>query len=159
MPITKGFRALVDEATAQITTYTVADVAERLKNGDARLQLVDIRDVRELEREGTAPGALHAPRGMLEFWVDPDSPYFKPAFGDDSKEFVLFCGAGWRSALATKALRDMGMTNVAHIDGGFAAWKQQGAPLQTLAEHQAASKAQREARAAATPAAPAGSAT
>ena len=118
---------------------------------------VDIRDPRELEREGTAPGCIHAPRGMLEFWVDPASPYFKPVFADESKEFILFCGAGWRSALATQTLQHMGMTNVAHIDGGFAAWKQQGAPLQTLAEHQAASKAQREARSAATPAA--GSAT
>ncbi len=141
MPITKGFRALVDEATTQITTYTVAQVQTRLAAGDSTLQLVDIRDPRELEREGTALGCVHAPRGMLEFWVDPASPYFKPVFGDDSKEFVLFCGAGWRSALATKALQDMGMTNVAHIDGGFAAWKEQSAPVQTLAEHQAASRA------------------
>ena len=143
MPITKGFRALVDDATAQITTYSVADVVARLD--DPRLQLVDIRDPRELEREGTAPGCVHAPRGMLEFWVDPASPYFKPVFGDDSKEFVLFCGAGWRSALATKALQDMGMRNVAHIDGGFAEWKAQAAPVQTLAEHQAAAKAARAA--------------
>jgi rhodanese-related sulfurtransferase len=96
MPITKGFRALVDEATAQITTYTVEQVRKRLEAGDATLQVVDIRDVRELEREDTVPGALHAPRGMLEFWVDPESPYYKPVFGDESKEFVLFCGAGWR---------------------------------------------------------------
>lgn len=143
MPITKGFRTLVDEATAQITTYTVAQVQARLAAGDARLQLVDIRDPRELEREGTAPGCVHAPRGMLEFWVDPASPYFKPVFGDDNKEFVLFCGAGWRSALATKALKDMGMTNVAHIDGGFSAWKEKSMPIETLAEHQLASKAAR----------------
>ena len=151
MPITKGFRTLVDEATAQITTYTVAQVQTRLAAGDARLQLVDIRDPRELEREGTAPGCVHAPRGMLEFWVDPASPYFKPVFGDDSKEFVLFCGAGWRSALATKALVDMGMTNVAHIDGGFAEWKAQAAPIQTLVEHHEAAKAAKAK--AATPAA------
>ena len=136
MPITKGFRALVDEATAQITTYSVAEVRERLGQ-DPRLQVVDIRDVRELEREGTVPGALHAPRGMLEFWVDPASPYYKPVFGDESKEFVLFCGAGWRSALATKALKDMGMTNVAHIDGGFADWVKAGAPTETLEAHKA----------------------
>ncbi|MCB4362208.1 rhodanese-like domain-containing protein [Hydrogenophaga taeniospiralis] len=136
MPITKGFRALVDEATAQITTYSVAQVRERLER-DPTLQLVDIRDVRELEREGTAPGAVHAPRGMLEFWVDPASPYFKPVFGDESKEFVLFCGAGWRSALATKALKDMGMDNVAHIDGGFTEWVKQGAPTETLEAHKA----------------------
>jgi rhodanese-related sulfurtransferase len=146
MPITKGFRTLVDEATAQITTYNVAEVQTRLAAGDPRLQLVDIRDPRELEREGTAPGCVHAPRGMLEFWVDPASPYFKPVFGDDSKEFVLFCGAGWRSALATKALQDMGLTNVAHIDGGFAEWKKQAAPIQTLAEHQEASHRARAAR-------------
>ena len=146
MPITKGFRTLVDEATARITTYTVADVVTRLSAGDARVQLVDIRDPRELEREGAVPGSIHAPRGMLEFWVDPASPYFKPVFADEGKEFILFCGAGWRSALATQTLQHMGMTNVAHIDGGFTAWKQQGAPLQTLAEHHAASKATREAR-------------
>lgn len=136
MPITKGFRQLVDEATAQITTYTVAQVVARL--GQPGLQLVDIRDVRELEREGTIPGALHAPRGMLEFWVDPASPYYKPALGDENKEYVLFCGAGWRSALSTKTLQDMGLRNVAHVDGGFAAWVQAGAPTQTLAEHRAA---------------------
>mgnify|MGYP003382416241 CR=1 FL=1 len=136
MPITKGFRALVAEATAQITTYSVEQVRERLGT-DPRLQLVDIRDVRELERDDTVPGALHAPRGMLEFWVDPESPYFKPVFADESKEFVLFCGAGWRSALATKALRDMGMNNVAHIDGGFAAWTRADAPTETLEAHKA----------------------
>lgn len=141
MPITKGFRALVDEATAQITTYTVVQVQERLQAADPRLQVVDIRDPRELEREGTVPGALLAPRGMLEFWVDPESPYFKPVFGDESKEFVLFCGAGWRSALAVKALQDMGMTNVAHFDGGFAAWLKAGAPTETLEAHKARHKA------------------
>ncbi len=141
MPITKGFRALVDEATAQITTYTVTQVQERLSAADPRLQVVDIRDPRELEREGTVPGALLAPRGMLEFWVDPESPYFKPVFGDESKEFVLFCGAGWRSALAVKALQDMGMTNVAHFDGGFGAWLKEGAPTETLEAHKARHKA------------------
>jgi rhodanese-related sulfurtransferase len=80
---------------------------------------------------------------MLEFWVDPDSPYFKPVFGDESKEFVLFCGAGWRSALATKALQEMGMTNVAHIDGGFAEWLKQSAPTETLEAHKSRSKAVR----------------
>ena len=137
MPITKGSQALVAEASAQITTHSVADIQARLAAGDARLQLVDIRDVRELEREGTAVGALHGPRGMLEFWVDPASPYFKPVFADEGKEFVLFCGAGWRSALATKALQDMGMTNVAHIDGGFADWVKQGAPVETLEQRKA----------------------
>jgi len=137
MPITKGFRALVDEAMAQVTTYSVEQVAARLN--DPKVQIVDIRDVRELEREGTVPGALLAPRGMLEFWVDPDSPYFKPVFADEGKEFMLFCGAGWRSALATKTLQDMGMRNVAHIDGGFAAWKKAEAPMVTLEQHKAES--------------------
>ncbi|PZO16800.1 MAG: rhodanese [Burkholderiales bacterium] len=137
MPITKGSQALVAEASAQITTYSVSDIQSRLAAGDSRLQLVDIRDVRELEREGTAVGALHAPRGMLEFWVDPASPYFKPVFADEAKEFVLYCGAGWRSALATKALQDMGMTNVAHIDGGFTDWVKAGAPVETLEQRKA----------------------
>lgn len=135
MPITKGSRQLVEEASALITTYTVEQVRARM--GQANLQLVDIRDVRELEREGTVPGAFHAPRGMLEFWVDPASPYFKPIFGDEGKEFVLFCGAGWRSALTAKSLQDMGMTNVAHIEGGFADWVKQAAPIETLEERKA----------------------
>lgn len=133
MPITKGFRSLVDDAMAVVTTYSVAEVQARLDDG--RLQLVDIRDPRELERGGTLPGALLAPRGMLEFWVDPDSPYYKPVFGDEAKEYVLFCGAGWRSALAAKTLQEMGMANVAHMDGGFTDWTQQGGPVQTLSEH------------------------
>ncbi len=135
MPITKGFRALVDEAMAQVTTHSVDQVRQRLD--DPALQLVDIRDARELEREGTVPGAINAPRGMLEFWVDPDSPYYKPVLGDEDKQYVLFCGAGWRSALAAKALQDMGMTNVAHIDGGFTEWAKQGAPVESYEAHRA----------------------
>ena len=135
MPITKGFRALVDEAMAQVTTHSVDQVRQRLD--DPALQLVDIRDARELEREGTLPGAINAPRGMLEFWVDPDSPYYKPVFGDEDPQYVLFCGAGWRSALAAKALQDMGMTNVAHIDGGFTEWATQGAPVESYEAHRA----------------------
>ena len=135
MAITKGYRALVDEAMAQVKTYSVADVRARMD--DAGMQIVDIRDVRELQHEGTVPGSLHAPRGMLEFWVDPASPYFKKAFADEGKEYVLFCGAGWRSALAAKTLQDMGMGNVAHIDGGFTEWKKQGAPVETMEERKA----------------------
>ena len=136
MPITKGYRQLVDEAMAQVKTYTVQEVRARLGT-DPRLQLVDIRDVRELQAEGSVPGSYHAPRGMLEFWVDPQSPYHKKLFADEAKEFVLFCGAGWRSALAAKTLQDMGMANVAHIDGGFGEWKQQGAPVETMEERKA----------------------
>jgi rhodanese-related sulfurtransferase len=143
MPITKGFKALIAEANAVITTYSVEQVRARMGR-DPRLQLVDIRDPRELEREGCVPGALHAPRGMLEFWVDPESPYFKPVFADEDKEFVLFCGGGWRSALSAKALQEMGMRNVAHIDGGFGAWKQAAAPMESYDDHKAA-HAQRKA--------------
>jgi rhodanese-related sulfurtransferase len=134
MPITKGFRALVDEAMAQVKTYSVADVQARLS--DPTVQIVDIRDIRELDA-GTVVGAFHAPRGMLEFWVDPESPYHKKIFANEAKEFILFCGAGWRSALATQALQNMGMTNVAHIDGGYAEWVKQGAPTETLEEQKA----------------------
>jgi rhodanese-related sulfurtransferase len=134
VPIIKGFRQLVDEAMAQVKTYTVAEVVVRL--ADPAVQIVDIRDVRELT-EGTVTGSFHAPRGMLEFWVDPESPYHKPLFADERKEFILFCGAGWRSALAAKTLQDMGMANVAHIDGGYAEWRKLGAPTETLEERKA----------------------
>ncbi|MGE4242174.1 rhodanese-like domain-containing protein [Ramlibacter sp.] len=138
MPITRGFRALVDEAMAQVKTYSVDEAKQRV--GDAKTQIVDIRDVRELQAEGTVPGSYHAPRGMLEFWVDPESPYHKKIFADEDKEFVLFCGAGWRSALAAKTLQDMGMKNVAHIDGGFAEWVKRGGPTETMEQRQAAKK-------------------
>lgn len=138
MPITKGYQALVDEAMAQVTTYSVQQVLQRLN--DPALQIVDIRDVRELQAEGTVSGSYHAPRCMLEFWVDPASPYHKKIFADEGKEFVLFCGAGWRSALAAKTLQDMGMTNVAHIEGGFTGWVKAGAPTETMDERKARSK-------------------
>ena len=129
MPITKSSRALVDEAMAQVKTYSIEDVKARL--GDAGVQIIDIRDVRELT-DGTVLGAYHAPRGMLEFWVDPESQYHKKMFADESKEFILFCGLGWRSALTAKTLQDMGMTNVAHMDGGYTEWVKAGAPTETL---------------------------
>ncbi len=137
MPITKGYQQLVAEAMAEVTTYSVAEVQARM--GDAAVQIVDIRDIRELA-EGTVLGAYHAPRGMLEFWVDPASPYHKPLFADEAREFILFCGAGWRSALAAKALQEMGMRNVAHIDGGWAEWVRQGAPTETLEQQKARRK-------------------
>ena len=134
MPITKGFRALVDEAMSEVTTYTVAEVIA--KSANENVQIVDIRDVREL-KAGTVVGSYHAPRCMLEFWVDPESPYHKKIWADESKEFILFCGAGWRSALAAKTLQDMGMTNVAHIEGGYEAWVNAGGPVETLEERKA----------------------
>ena len=134
MPITTNCQHLGAEAMAQVTTYSVSQVQARLNDADT--QIIDIRDIRELTA-GTVRGAYHAPRGMLEFWVDPASPYHKPLFADESKEFILFCGAGWRSALAAKALQDMGMTNVAHIEGGWAEWTKQGAPTETLEDQKA----------------------
>ena len=122
----KSVKSMVAEASAAITTYSVAQA--RLLHGNEDVVFVDIRDVRELEREGVVPDAVHAPRGMLEFWVDPESPYHKPLFAAD-KQFVLFCAGGWRSALATKTLQDMGLARVAHIDGGFKEWKAAGAPV------------------------------
>ena len=137
MPITKTSRALVDQAMSEVKTYSVEDVKARL--GDARVQIIDIRDVRELA-DGTVLGAYHAPRGMLEFWVDPESPYHKPMFADEGKEFILFCGLGWRSALAAKTLQDMGMANVAHMDGGYTEWVKAGGPTETLEQQKAKKK-------------------
>lgn len=122
----KTARQMVEEAEAEITTHSL-DRAREL-HGRPDVQFVDVRDIRELEREGVIPGAIHAPRGMLEFWFDPESPYHRPEFGED-KEYVLFCALGWRSALATKTLQDMGVPRVAHIAGGFTAWKESGAPV------------------------------
>jgi rhodanese-related sulfurtransferase len=122
-----GVKSLVETARREIKEYTAAEAVALAK--DPSVLLVDIRDPRELARDGKVPGALHAPRGMLEFWVDPDSPYFKPAFGED-KTFVFFCAGGLRSALTTKTLRDMGLSPVAHIEGGFAAWKEAGGAVE-----------------------------
>jgi rhodanese-related sulfurtransferase len=123
----KTVKSMVDDAMSVITTYSV-DEARDLHGRDD-VQFVDLRDVRELEREGVIPGAFHAPRGLLEFWVDPESPYHKPVFAKPGARYVLFCAAGWRSALATKTLQDMGLENVSHVEGGFDAWKAAGAPV------------------------------
>ena len=123
----KGVKALVAEAETEIETLTVEQ--DKQLAADPEVTLVDLRDVRELERDGVIPGAYHAPRGMLEFWIDPDSPYFKPVFGTGNK-FVFFCAGGLRSALATQQVQRMGLEPVAHIGGGFAAWKQAGGPVE-----------------------------
>ena len=125
----KSAQQLVEEATAQIVTVSLEAARDLLARSDH--QFVDLRDVRELDREGVIPGAFHAPRGVLEFWVDPQSEYFKPVLGQ-GKRLVLFCAAGWRSALAAKTLQDMGMTEVCHLEGGFTAWKAAGAPTAAL---------------------------
>jgi rhodanese-related sulfurtransferase len=99
--------------------------------------LVDLRDIRELQREGRVPGAFHCPRGMLEFWVDPESKYHEPVFAQD-KRFVFFCAAGQRSALATQCAQRMGLSPVAHVKGGFTAWKAAGGPVEMPAAKPAA---------------------
>lgn len=125
----KGIAELCAEAEAEIETLTVADAIARHRDED--VTFVDIRDVRELWREGAVPGALHAPRGMLEFWIDPESPYAKEAF-QSGKRFVFFCAAGLRSALATQAAQRMGLEPVCHIAGGFSAWKEAGGPIEAV---------------------------
>jgi rhodanese-related sulfurtransferase len=138
MPIKISSQQLVDAAMQAVTTYSATQVKARLEAGDANIQLVDIRDIRELQSpEGTAVGSVHAPRGMLEFWVDPASPYHKPMWADESKEFVLFCGLGWRSALTAKTLQDMGMRNVAHIEGGLKAMLEAGFAMESLEQRKA----------------------
>ena len=126
--ITQSVKSMVDEARATIIERPAADVIAKAK--DPNVVLVDIRDPRELERDGRVPGAFHATRGMLEFWIDPASPYFKPVFGED-KEFVFFCAGGLRSVLAAKTAQDMGLKPVSHMIGGFAAWKAAGGSVET----------------------------
>ncbi len=126
--ISKGYKALLDEANAEITTITASDAAALLGNPD--YVFVDLRDPRELKREGKIPGAFSCTRGMLEFWIDPESPYAKPVFQED-KTFVFYCASAWRSALATKTAQDMGLAPVMHIEGGFSAWKKAGGPVET----------------------------
>ncbi|MGH7317754.1 MAG: rhodanese-like domain-containing protein [Candidatus Rokuibacteriota bacterium] len=122
----KGFRQMVDEAKSRIKTISLEEAKSRLASD--RVVFVDLRDVRELEREGMIPGAFHCPRGMLEFWVDPDSPYHKDVFASD-KEFVFYCNGAWRSALATDVAQQMGLDSVVEMDGGFAEWKKKGYPV------------------------------
>tara|TARA_B100000989_G_scaffold51536_1_gene34303 strand:- start:3576 stop:3959 length:384 start_codon:yes stop_codon:yes gene_type:complete len=118
----KSANHLVQEALAEVKTITVDEALENFQND--KINLIDIRDVRELEKVGRVKNTHHIPRGMLEFWMDPNSPYFKEGKIDQNKEMVLFCAGGLRSALAAKTLKDMGFEKVSHIDGGFAAIKQ-----------------------------------
>src|SRR6187551_1228957 len=125
--ITTGYKALCEAAEREIETLPV-ETAIGLTGRDDTV-LVDIRDIRELQREGRVPGAFHCPRGMLEFWIDPASPYHKPQFAQD-KRFVFFCAGGLRSALAAQIAQSMGLKPVAHIRGGFGAWKNGGGPVE-----------------------------
>lgn len=127
--ITRGIKQLMAEANAEIETMSVAEVQEAMQ--DADVVLVDIRDPREIERDGRIPGAFSCTRGMLEFWIDPESPYGKPIF-QENKKFIFHCAGGLRSALAAKTAHDMGLTPVAHMAGGFAAWRDAGAPVEKL---------------------------
>ncbi len=125
--ITLHVDELVAAAAREIETLSVTDAIAL--HGRADVTFVDIRDIRELNREGRVPGAFHCPRGMLEFWLDPQSQYHKPAFAED-KRFVFFCAGGLRSALAAQTAQRMGLKPVAHIAGGFGAWRAAGGPVQ-----------------------------
>ena len=127
--IKKGIKELCDEAMAEIETLSVEE-AQALHGADG-VTFIDIRDPRELWRDGGVPGAINVTRGMLEFWIDPKSPYYKEFFNSGNK-FVFFCAGGLRSALATKTAQDMGLTPVCHIKGGFGAWKKAGAPVEPV---------------------------
>ena len=125
--ITVTYEDLIKQAEAEIETISVEEAKSLLHDDNA--VFVDIRDIRELDRQGRVPGAVHAPRGMLEFWVCPTSPYHRDVFAQD-KKFIFFCAAGWRSALATQQVQRMGLKPVAHIEGGFSAWKEAGGEIE-----------------------------
>ncbi len=129
LQIRKHVKQMVAEASAEIETLSVAQACELLGRPD--VTFIDLRDPRELWRDGGIPGAINVTRGMLEFWIDPESPYYKPFFASGHR-FVFFCGGGWRSALAAKTAQDMGLTPVCHVEGGFGAWKKAGAPVEAI---------------------------
>ena len=126
MKLRKGVKQMVDEVMPRITR--IAPEEARTRHGRDDVVFVDLRDVRELEREGMIPGAFHCPRGMLEFWIDPESPYHKDVFAS-GKEFVFYCNLGWRSALAADVAQQMGLERVLDMEGGFNAWKERGPPV------------------------------
>ena len=123
MTLKKTVKQMVQEAEASIKTFPVLEAMKLLDSDDH--VFIDLRDVRELDHDGMIPDAFHAPRGMIEFWVDPESPYHKDIFAS-GKTFVFYCRSGWRSALVTKAVQDMGLEPVCHIHGGFSAWMEAG---------------------------------
>jgi len=122
-----SYRKLMEDANAVIRTITASEAVALA--GDPSVVFVDLRDRRELEREGRIPSSFHCPRGMLEFWIDPESPYAKPIFQED-RTFVFYCASGWRSALATKTAQEMGLAPVAHVGGGFTAWREAGGNIE-----------------------------
>ena len=125
--ITRSVEDLVAEANRDIRILSIAEAMEM--HGRDDVLFIDVRDVRELAETGRIPGARHVPRGLLEFWIDPKSPYHKPFFAED-RTFVFYCAIAWRSALAARAAQDMGLSPVAHFEGGFEAWTQAGGPVQ-----------------------------
>ena len=127
--ITSSVKEMVDAANKEITTLSV-DEARALVDSDHHV-IVDLRDIRELQRSGKIPGAFSCPRGMLEFWIDPKSPYHKEIFNLD-KTYVFYCASAWRSALSAKLAQDMGLAPVAHIAGGFSAWLKAEAPVEEV---------------------------
>jgi rhodanese-related sulfurtransferase len=127
MAMKRGYKTLLDEANAEIEAISPGEAARLAATGDT--VLVDIRDIRELKREGRIAGAEHCPRGMLEFWIDPESPYHKPVFAS-GKTFVFISAGGLLSELATKTAQDMGLAPVKHIEGGFSAWHEAGLPIE-----------------------------
>ena len=127
--IIKSSQTLVEEAQKTIETLNPNEVKKLIDNN--KITLIDVRDIRELWKEGTIENSKHIPRGMLEFWLDPESSYYKSNKIKDIKKMVLFCALGWRSALATKSLVDMGFNNVAHVEGGFDALKKSGLKIVT----------------------------
>lgn len=127
MPIRKGYKQLLAEAEAEIRTLDVQQAIAR--HGSQDVVFVDLRDPREIDREGRMPGAFPCTRGMLEFWIDPASPYHKKVFGED-KRFLFFCAGGWRSALAAQTAHRMGLRPVGHISGGFSAWRKASGPVE-----------------------------
>ncbi len=129
MQIKIGFKEMVRRAEAEIETISAAQALAAATREETLF--VDLRDIRELQREGKIPGARHVPRGMLEFWIDPQSPYHKPLFTEE-RRFVFYCNLGWRSALATQVAQQMGLENACHIAGGFEAWKAAGGAVEEL---------------------------
>ena len=130
MKIGKGYKQLVEEAEQMVSAIDSAALQSRLEGLDETLLLIDLRDVREVKREGKIPGSLHIPRGMLEFWIDPDSPYYRSEF-DAAKELILYCNKGWRSALAAQSLQSMGVENISHLKGGMEQWQIDGGAVET----------------------------
>ncbi|OCW56019.1 rhodanese-like domain-containing protein [Hoeflea olei] len=126
----RGYRQLIDEAEEKIETLTLEQAGAL--HGRDDVVFVDLRDRRELERDGRIPGAFNCPRGMLEFWIDPESPYHKPVFAE-GKTYVFYCASGWRSALATRTAQEMGLEPVSHISGGYSAWKKAGMATEAVA--------------------------